>query len=645
MKTTLYSHQVIGASWMLRREFCQDGPRGGILGDEMGMGKTLQALACIVSNRPTSEDLKTWRPLTLIVAPATSLKQWEGEIRKHAEEKYIGGVFQYRDIKKLPPEVVEGFNGIILASYHEVSRQFPSKKLRTQVQNFCGNAKAWKKKWDSNLGVLFKVPFWRVILDEAHSIKNRESQMSISCQSLIGRNRWGMSGTPITNSLDELYPYLKFLKTNWVGDLRDFHYLYANSGDDQSAGRLDAIMSILMLRRTMADTFMGRPLYEIPMCHISVRRVRLTTEERCIRLQDLPIYLVFLLRLRQGAAHPFLLEPVLKKTLKPGDLFDIKSRLRELIIAQKSKETNVCRICYEEPLDGCVAQCEHLFCKDCLDDHIRSERREGRVIPRCPECDKSLTEYESFEESDSEYSDIEDSISRDSFKQHPKLKRSQSKFLLQCDQAYPQPVVPSSKTVAVKQAILRWQSEAPDDKIIVFMEFKLTGAILGRMLEAEGIHFLYFFGDMTTVAKQNAIRGFHERKDIKVMVASFRCGSVALNLTCANRVILVDLWWNYAIEMQAFSRVFRIGQTKETHFLRIIAQNTIDNRLEAVQERKLKNINRALKPGEKEQLSAEDIASLFGHLTKHEDGTFEILPDCEDDAEVDETEEAKVVDD
>lgn len=107
---------------------------------------------------------------------------------------------------------------------------------------------------------------------------------------------------------------------------------------------------------------------------------------------------------------------------------------------------------------------------------------------------------------------------RDSFKQHPKLKRSQSKFLLQCDQAYPQPVVPSSKTVAVKQAILRWQSEAPDDKIIVFMEFKLTGAILGRMLEAEGIHFLYFFGDMTTVAKQNAIRGFHERKDIKVMV-------------------------------------------------------------------------------------------------------------------------------
>lgn len=97
--------------------------------------------------------------------------------------------------------------------------------------------------------------------------------------------------------------------------------------------------------------------------------------------------------------------------------------------------------------------------------------------------------------------------------------------------------------------------------------------------------------------------------------------------------------------MQAFSRVFRIGQTKETHFLRIIAQNTIDNRLEAVQERKLKNINRALKPGEKEQLSAEDIASLFGHLTKHEDGTFEILPDCEDDAEVDETEEAKVVDD
>ncbi|KAI0100531.1 SNF2 family N-terminal domain-containing protein [Nemania sp. FL0031] len=667
METPLYNHQVIGASWMLRREFSEDGPWGGILGDEMGMGKTLQALTCIVSNRPTEEDLKTCAALTLIVAPATSLTQWEEEIRKHATDKYIGGVFQYKKINSLEPAHLKMFTGIILVSYHELSRQFPSKKVRTALQNDCRSSEEWKETWDSHLGSLFKVPFWRVILDEAHTIKNKDTQISIACQSLLGRYRWAMSGTPITNSLDELYPYLKFLKVSWAGDFANFQYLYANTGDDESAQRLSVMMNILMLRRTLEDTFMGRPLYEIPMCHISVRRVRLTQEERVIykickkiRRDDIKIFLIYLLRLRQGAAHPFLLEPVLKKTLKKEDLLEIKGRLKEIDIALASQKEDVCRLCYQEPVNEYKAQCEHLFCEVCLDEHFQSERREGRIIPRCPDCDASLTEFEPLEESDSDDPDIDDSRSdktsrrfqlslpkqgRDSFKKHPKLKKSQSKFLRECDQAFPKPVVPSAKTVAVKEAILKWQAEAPDDKIIVFMEFKMTGEILGRMLNAEGIRFLYFFGDMSQVAKQNAIRGFHDRPDIKVMIASFRCGSVALNLTCANRVILVDLWWNMAIEMQAFSRVFRIGQRKETHFLRLIAQNTVDNRIEALQEQKLKDISKALEPGGRDDMSIETIAALFGHLQKSNNGSFEVLPDGEDDAEVDEIEEAEVIGD
>ncbi|KAI8946690.1 P-loop containing nucleoside triphosphate hydrolase protein [Xylaria longipes] len=666
MKTTLLNHQVIGTSWMLGREFCEEGPWGGILGDEMGMGKTLQALGCIVSNRPGRKDLKTHSKTTLIVAPATAIEQWKDEIQKHTDRKYIGTVFHFKQSANLELETLKTF-GIILASYQEVSSQFPSKKLRAQLQNDGGSVEEWKERFDDNLGLLFKIPFWRVILDEAHHIKNKDSQMSVACQNLPGRHRWGMSGTPITNCLDELYPYFKFLKADWAGDLRDFHYLYGNSAD-----------------QTMATTFMGRPLYDIPMCHMSVRRVQLTKEERVIynvvesrfieiinkileklrksgrrvRLRDLEIYIVFLLRLRQGAAHPILLEPVFKNTLRKYDLLEIKRRLREVDIAIASKNEDVCRLCYQELIDGYIAKCEHLFCKECLDDHILEERRGGRVIPKCPDCNKSLTEYEPLEQSDAEDSDIEGSVKtsgsrraipqvrklgRDSFKKHPKFRKSHSRFLQECDQAYPKPAVPSAKTIAVREAIIKWQSEAPDDKIIVFVEFKMTGAILGRMLEAEGIEFLYFFGDMTSAEKQNAIRGFHNKKNIKV--ASFRCGSVALNLTCANRVILVDLWWNISIELQAFARVFRIGQTKETYFLRIIAHNTIDDRIEALQEEKIKNINTVLGPGEKSKLSTEEVAALFGHLKKFDDGSFEIVPDNEGDAELneefDEIEEAE----
>ncbi|KAL2760226.1 hypothetical protein ACRALDRAFT_2062131, partial [Sodiomyces alcalophilus JCM 7366] len=62
-------------------------------------------------------------------------------------------------------------------------------------------------------------------------------------------------------------------------------------------------------------------------------------------------------------------------------------------------------------------------------------------------------------------------------------------------------------------------------------------------------------------------------------IASMRCGGQALNLTCANRVIMVDAWWNKAAEMQAFGRVFRLGQIKETHHVRILARETVDERI------------------------------------------------------------------
>lgn len=63
-----------------------------------------------------------------------------------------------------------------IASYQDISRDFPSKRLRYHLQNPDGSAEEQKETWDSNLGPLFKVPFWRVILDEAHNIKNKDSQ-------------------------------------------------------------------------------------------------------------------------------------------------------------------------------------------------------------------------------------------------------------------------------------------------------------------------------------------------------------------------------------------------------------------------------------------------------------------------------------
>jgi hypothetical protein len=90
--TSLFHHQVIGVSWMLSRELHPTEPKGGILADEMGMGKTVQLLACISQNLPgkSSKALKT-----LIIAPKRLLCQWYTEIKRHCSNKKMKRVLIY----------------------------------------------------------------------------------------------------------------------------------------------------------------------------------------------------------------------------------------------------------------------------------------------------------------------------------------------------------------------------------------------------------------------------------------------------------------------------------------------------------------------------------------------------------------------
>lgn len=152
-----------------------------------------------------------------------------------------------------------------------------------------------------------------------------------------------------------------------------------------------------------------------------------------------------------------------------------------------------------------------------------------------------------------------------------------SSWLARSDKSHPElPLVQSSKTRAVLEAIDSWQKEAPTDKIIVFTQWVMMGKILGRNFEDKGIQFVYYFGEMSDAERSKNLQTFEMDSDVKVIIMGFRCGGQGLDMYYANRVILVDPWWNDDGEAQGFARVKRKIQKKETFFLRLMAKDTID---------------------------------------------------------------------
>lgn len=150
-------------------------------------------------------------------------------------------------------------------------------------------------------------------------------------------------------------------------------------------------------------------------------------------------------------------------------------------------------------------------------------------------------------------------------------------WLAESDKSHPKlALAQSSKTRAVLEAIDCWQRDAPDDKIIVFTQWVTMGKVLGRNFEDKGIQFVYYFGEMSDAERNKNLQTFETDPDIKVIIMGFRCGGQGLDMYYANRVILVDPWWNDDGEAQGFARVKRKIQKKETFFLRLLAKDTID---------------------------------------------------------------------
>ncbi|ESZ94318.1 hypothetical protein SBOR_5314 [Sclerotinia borealis F-4128] len=249
----LLPHQVEGLEWMIGREIGTGKkgmvPKGGILADDMGLGKTLQSIALILGNpKPSSSDethSKRKLPFgldkcTLVVAPLALIRQWEAEIKDKVESEHSLRVCvhhgpqrtkRFQDLRKFD---------VVITTYQILVSEW-------------GNS----SKDDDDEGIkvgCFGIQWYRVILDEAHTIKNRNAKATQACYALRSHYRWCLTGTPMQNNLDELQSLIKFLRIKPFDNLKEWKDQIdrpmKNGRGDVAIKRLRHYLQIFMKRRT-----------------------------------------------------------------------------------------------------------------------------------------------------------------------------------------------------------------------------------------------------------------------------------------------------------------------------------------------------------------------------------------------------------
>ena len=307
VKATLREYQERGLSWLW---FLYQYGLNGILADDMGLGKTLQMLALLQK----AKDEEGAKP-ALVVAPTSVVFNWENEINKFTPDLSVLNLTgadrhdSFKNIKKYD---------IILTSYALVRRD---------IELF--------RKFD------FRV----IVLDESQNIKNHESITARAVKRITADHRFAMSGTPVENSLSELWSVFDFLMPGFLYDLPEFKYRFivpiSEKGDTSVENRLKKQIYPFILRRMKRDVAKDLPekIENVAFCKMTEEQEALyqeildDTRETLLReIQDngmknskMSIFAA-LLRLRQICCHPKLI----KKEVESGKFEHLKEMLEEI---------------------------------------------------------------------------------------------------------------------------------------------------------------------------------------------------------------------------------------------------------------------------------------------------------------------------
>ncbi|KAF2284932.1 hypothetical protein GH714_032666 [Hevea brasiliensis] len=636
----LLRYQKEWLAWALKQE--ESETKGGILADEMGMGKTIQAISLVLAKREilwktqesfgatllpgSSVDLSGIKP-TLVVCPVVAVSQWVSEIDRFTTKGSTKVLVYHGANREKSFKKFSGYD-FVVTTYSTVEAEFrkymmpPKKKcaycgksfhenkLVIHLRYFCGpdairtakqskqvrkkpktvpSASMQKTESDDDIedmenseveqalrkekSLLHSVKWDRIILDEA------------IVEVGIGRTSDDADNVIIHVRFLRIVPYSYYLCKDCDCRTLDYrssaqclscphssvrHFCWWNkyiSNPIQAYGPHDIgkramillkqkVLRNIVLRRTKK----GRAAdLALPPRMVMLRRDTLDVKEedyyqssynesqaqfntyvRAGTVMNNYAHIFDLLtRLRQAVDHPYLVEYSKTAVQKEGNWL--------MLIM--------------------VTACLHVFCKACLLDFSASL---GQVS--CPTCSKLLTVDLTANSGGG------DQIAKTTIKG---FKSSSILNRIQLNDFQT-----STKIEALREEIRFMVERDGSAKGIVFSQFTSFLDLISYSLHKSGVNCVQLVGSMSLPARDAAIKKFTEDPDCKIFLMSLKAGGVALNLTVASHVFLMDPWWNPAVERQAQDRIHRIGQYKPIRIVRFIIENTIEERILQLQEKK-----------------------------------------------------------
>ncbi len=587
--------------------------------DEPGLGKTYEVWGTIVSN--------PLQGYSLIIVPAHLISMWLQERSNHLSEigqklcpvhTYYG---KHRNCNFFSNVRYPSKQKIVITSYAILA------KLWNIWENFTKGKNDEEDQEKIDVAKFFFQTYWaRVVLDEAHMIRNCKTKQSKSIRALSTARHWALTATPIVNKLDDLFalfnfisvrPYVgkqgkrlwnTFIRTASFHDMIPLRHLLADFGlkRDKSVLQLDApIMHCMELKMSGYQS----EFYEVLFNYCRDRTSRLL--DRIKKLQNngrsqnsssaihgieaatqvtycLSCALTQILRLKQAASCPLLALRNMKRLHKIISVEDIdrlkwgNSETMEKILArlkglQNSTEKE-CPVCFDDEVDTLSLPCRHACCLSCWNTLLS-------VSNKCPICRttvvsltpmkselNSLTKFNMLPDEMEVEARDDDKIEYASCKIDAMLKFLYEKFAMNCEAKI---IIVSQWHGFLKLVRDKISKDAPNWKDLI-----MTGS------------------SGTAEQRQKIVNEFQTNVNVKLLYMTLTAGGVGLTLTAATDMVFLDFWWNPAIHYQAQNRIHRIGQTKQVHVTTMIVKDTIEEVIQVIIDHKFLISNRLMADSE-----------------------------------------------